>query len=181
MHLDRLETVQRNLRTMNIDCLSTSEVLRLINQGDKTIADCVEKCIPYITKLIDLCHERMLKGGRVIYMGVGPSGRLGVLDASECPPTYGVSDELFQGLIAGSHQALLKAKEGAEDSEDLAREDLKNIHLNENDTVIGLAASARTPYVIGGLKYANEMGALTGSIACVSQAKVRSMLLARLR
>lgn len=172
MHLDQLETEQRNLRTMNIDRLTTLEMLTLINEEDKTIADCVEKCIPAIAKLIDLCHERMMMGGRVIYIGAGTSGRLGVLDASECPPTYGVSPSLFQGLIAGGYEALLKAKEGAEDSEELARADLQKIALNENDTVIGLAASGRTPYVIGGLKYANEIGALTGSIACVSHAKI---------
>lgn len=172
MNLDRLETEQRNQNTMNIDTLSTQDILTVINNEDKKVAEVVEKSIPQITKLVDACFERLMKGGRVIYIGAGTSGRLGVLDASECPPTYGVDFELFRGLIAGGYPALLKAQEGAEDNPNLCQQDLMELNLNENDTVIGLAASGRTPYVIGGLQYANEIGALTGSISCVHQAQI---------
>lgn len=172
MNLDQLETEKRNQNTMNIDTLATKDILQTINDEDKKVPYIIEKIIPQITKLIDACFERLLNGGRVIYIGAGTSGRLGVLDASECPPTYGVDSQLFQGLIAGGYPALLKAQEGAEDSLLLAEEDLKNIQLNEKDTVIGLAASGRTPYVIGGLQYAQKIGALTGSIACVHNAQI---------
>lgn len=172
MNLDKLDTEQRNQNTMNIDTMETQDILTLINQEDKKIAYVVEQCIPDITRLVDECYKRLLNGGRVIYIGAGTSGRLGVLDASECPPTYGVSFDLFRGIIAGGYPALLKAQEGAEDSPELCQQDLKEINLNENDTVIGLAASGRTPYVIGGLQYANKIGALTGAISCVHNAKI---------
>lgn len=172
MNLDKLDTEQRNQNTFNIDTLPTQDILTLINNEDKKVAYTVEQVIPQITCLVDECFERLLKGGRVIYIGAGTSGRLGVLDASECPPTYGVSFELFRGLIAGGFPALLKAQEGAEDSMELCKKDLIELQLNENDTVIGLAASGRTPYVIGGLQYANKVGALTGAISCVHHADI---------
>lgn len=172
MNLNQLDTEQRNQNTMNIDTLPTQDILKLINNEDKTVAYVVEEVIPQIACLVDECLKRLLKGGRVIYIGAGTSGRLGVLDASECPPTYGVSFDLFRGLIAGGYPALLKAQEGAEDSPDLCQQDLKELNLNEMDTVIGLAASGRTPYVIGGLQYANEIGALTAAISCVHNAQI---------
>ncbi|MBN1053189.1 N-acetylmuramic acid 6-phosphate etherase [Clostridium botulinum] len=170
--INNLETEKRNINSENIDIMSTCEIIKTINSEDKKIAYAIEKVIPEIEKLIDATYEKMLFGGRVIYIGAGTSGRLGVLDASECPPTYGVDASLVQGIIAGGYGALLKAKEGAEDSLTLAKEDLKEIKLNSHDTVIGLAASGRTPYVIGGLDYANEIGALTGAISCVNNAQI---------
>ena len=170
--LEKLTTESRNQNTLNIDKVSTLEMVKIINSEDKKVAIAVEEELPKIAEAIDGIVERMHKGGRLIYIGAGTSGRLGILDASECPPTYGVSEELVQGLIAGGKEAIFRAKEGAEDSKELAVEDLKGISLSENDTVVGLAASGRTPYVIGGLEYANEIGALTASITCNANSEV---------
>ncbi|ASW42365.1 N-acetylmuramic acid 6-phosphate etherase [Clostridium isatidis] len=170
--LDKLTTESRNPNTFDIDKLSTLEMVRKINNEDKKVAEAVEKELPNIAEAIDRISERMSKGGRLIYIGAGTSGRLGILDASECPPTYGVSEELVQGIIAGGKEAIFRAKEGAEDSKELAVEDLKSRNLNENDTVVGLAASGRTPYVIGGLNYANEIGALTISVSCNKDSEI---------
>lgn len=164
--LSNLTTESRNQNTLDIDKVSTIEMVRKINNEDKKVAEAVEKELPQIAEAIDGIVDRIHKGGRLIYMGAGTSGRLGILDASECPPTYGVSEELVQGLIAGGHEAIFRAKEGAEDSKELAVNDLKDKDLNSNDIVVGLAASGRTPYVIGGLEYANQIGALTVSITC---------------
>ena len=147
-------------------------MVRKINNEDKKVAEAVEAELPKIAEAIDGIVKGMHKGGRLIYIGAGTSGRLGVLDASECPPTYGVSEELVQGIIAGGKEAIFRAKEGAEDSKELAVEDLKFKSLNENDTVVGLAASGRTPYVIGGLNYANEIGALTVAVTCNADSEV---------
>lgn len=164
--LSNLTTESRNQNTLDIDKVSTIEMVRKINNEDKKVAEAVEKELPQIAEAIDGIVDRIHKGGRLIYMGAGTSGRLGILDASECPPTYGVSEELVQGLIAGGHEAIFRAKEGAEDSKELAVNDLKDKDLNSNDIVVGLAASGITPYVIGGLEYANQIGALTISITC---------------
>lgn len=164
--LSNLTTESRNQNTLDIDKVSTIEMVRKINNEDKKVAEAVEKELPQIAEAIDGIVDRIHKSGRLIYMGAGTSGRLGILDASECPPTYGVSEELVQGLIAGGHEAIFRAKEGAEDSKELAVNDLKDKDLNSNDIVVGLAASGRTPYVIGGLEYANQIGALTISITC---------------
>ncbi|WP_338631153.1 N-acetylmuramic acid 6-phosphate etherase [Clostridium baratii] len=164
--LSNLTTESRNQNTLDIDKVSTIEMVRKINNEDKKVAEAVEKELPQIAEAIDGIVDRIHKGGHLIYMGAGTSGRLGILDASECPPTYGVSEELVQGLIAGGHEAIFRAKEGAEDSKELAVNDLKDKDLNSNDIVVGLAASGRTPYVIGGLEYANQIGALTISITC---------------
>lgn len=164
--LSNLTTESRNQNTLDIDKVSTIEMVKKINNEDKKVAEAVEKELPQIAEAIDGIVDRIHKGGRLIYMGAGTSGRLGILDASECPPTYGVSEELVQGLIAGGHEAIFRAKEGAEDSKELAVNDLKDKDLNSNDIVVGLAASGRTPYVIGGLEYANQIGALTISITC---------------
>ncbi|MFV0393640.1 MAG: N-acetylmuramic acid 6-phosphate etherase [Coprobacillaceae bacterium] len=172
INLNILETEQRNENSKNIDTMNTIDILKTINNEDQKIADAVALTIPSISDLVDQIAERMKQGGRVIYMGAGTSGRLGVLDASECPPTYGVSADLIQGLIAGGVEALLVAKEGAEDSKELAKQDLESVKINKQDTIIGLAASGRTPYVIGGLQYAKEIGALTGSISCVSNSEI---------
>lgn len=170
--LDKLTTESRNPNTLDIDKLSTLEMVKIMNNEDKKVAEAVEKELANIAEAIDGISERMSKGGRLIYIGAGTSGRLGILDASECPPTYGVSEELVQGIIAGGKEAIFRAKEGAEDSKELAVEDLKAIKLTENDTVVGLAASGRTPYVIGGLNYANEIGALTISVSCNKDSEI---------
>ena len=166
LNLGKLTTESRNQNTLDIDKVSTIEMVRIINEEDKKVALAVEKEIPQIAKAIDGIVERMHKGGRLIYIGAGTSGRLGILDASECPPTYGVSEELVQGIIAGGMEAIFRAQEGAEDSRELAVSDLKSKALNDTDIVVGLAASGRTPYVIGGLEYANSIGALTVSVTC---------------
>lgn len=170
--LEKLTTESRNQNTIDIDKLSTLEMVRKINNEDKKVAEAVEAELPKIAEAIDGIVEGIHKGGRLIYIGAGTSGRLGILDASECPPTYGVSEELVQGIIAGGKEAIFRAKEGAEDSKELAVEDLKLKNLNKNDTVVGLAASGRTPYVIGGLNYANEIGALTVSVTCNANSEV---------
>ena len=170
--LEKLTTESRNQNTIDIDKVSTLEMVRKINNEDKKVAEAVEAELPKIAEAIDGIVKGMHKGGRLIYIGAGTSGRLGVLDASECPPTYGVSEELVQGIIAGGKEAIFRAKDGAEDSKELAVEDLKFKSLNENDTVVGLAASGRTPYVIGGLNYANEIGALTVAVTCNADSEV---------
>ncbi len=172
LNLSKLTTESRNQNTLNIDKVSTLEMVKMINEEDKKVANAIEIELPKIAEAIDGIVERMQKGGRLIYIGAGTSGRLGILDASECPPTYGVSEELVQGIIAGGKEAIFRAKEGAEDSKELAVEDLKFKSLNENDTVVGLAASGRTPYVIGGLEYANEIEALTISVTCNADSQV---------
>ncbi|MDM8127372.1 N-acetylmuramic acid 6-phosphate etherase [Paraclostridium benzoelyticum] len=172
LNLSKLTTESRNQNTLNIDKVSTLEMVKMINEEDKKVANAIEIELPQIAEAIDAIVERMQKGGRLIYIGAGTSGRLGILDASECPPTYGVSEELVQGLIAGGQEAIFRAKEGAEDSKELAVLDLKDKSLNENDTVVGIAASGRTPYVIGGLEYANEIGALTISVTCNADSEV---------
>ncbi|MGL6168052.1 MAG: N-acetylmuramic acid 6-phosphate etherase, partial [Fusobacteriaceae bacterium] len=172
LNLKSLTTESRNQNTINIDSVSTAEMVKIINNEDKKVAEAVQIELPQIASAIDGIVERMKKGGRLIYIGAGTSGRLGILDASECPPTYGVSEDLVQGIIAGGVEAIFRAKEGAEDSKELAIQDLKERKLNSNDIVVGLAASGRTPYVIGGLEYANKIGALTVSITCNADSSV---------
>ena len=170
--LENLTTESRNSSSLNIDKVSTLDMVKIINNEDKKVALAVEKELVKIAEAIDGIVSGMQKGGRLIYIGAGTSGRLGILDASECPPTYGVSEELVQGIIAGGTEAIFRAKEGAEDSKELAIEDLKSKNITENDTIVGLAASGRTPYVIGGLEYANKIGALTVSITCNANSEV---------
>ncbi|MBD5638902.1 N-acetylmuramic acid 6-phosphate etherase [Clostridium botulinum] len=164
--LDKLVTESRNENTKNIDRVETLEMLKMINDEDKKVAEAVEKELIHIAKAVDKIGEAFFNGGRLIYVGAGTSGRLGVLDASECSPTYGVSYDLVRGIIAGGQSAMFKAKEGAEDSKNLCIKDLKNINFAQNDILVGIAASGRTPYVIGGLEYANGIGATTISVTC---------------
>ena len=170
--LIKLDTEKNNHRTIDIDAVSTEEILRKINNEDKTIASIVEESIEDISSLVEQIVTRMKVGGRLFYIGAGTSGRLGVLDAAECPPTYGVDKGLVVGIMAGGDNAMFTAQEGAEDSLELAAKDLAYYHLSEKDTVIGLAASGRTPYVLGGLRYARQVGALTGTISCVKNAEI---------
>ncbi|MGM9973443.1 MAG: N-acetylmuramic acid 6-phosphate etherase [Clostridiaceae bacterium] len=164
--LSKLVTEKRNPNTVNIDKVSTLEMVTMINNEDKLVALAVEKELETIAKAVDVIAGAFENGGRLIYTGAGTSGRLGILDASECPPTYGVSAELVQGIIAGGKEAIFKAKEGAEDSRELCVEDLKAIDFSDKDVLVGLAASGRTPYVIGGLEYAKEIGAKTVAVTC---------------
>lgn len=156
----------------DLDKKSTLEILEGINSEDKTVPLAVEKVIPQIEKLVNQAVERMQKGGRLFYIGAGTSGRLGIVDASECPPTYGVPFDLVIGLIAGGDTAIRKAVENAEDDAEQAWVDILLYKPTPNDTVIGIAASGRTPYVIGGLKTANENGLLTGCVVCNSDSPV---------
>lgn len=150
----------------NLDKMSVNELLKAINQEDQTVASAVQRVIPQIERLVQEIVPRMEKGGRIFYLGAGTSGRLGVVDASECPPTYGVEHGMVVGLIAGGDGAIRKAVEFAEDDPEQAWKDLQEYMINHKDTVIGIAASGRTPYVIGGLKKAKENGILTGCISC---------------
>lgn len=166
INLKEMVTESRNPNSAEIDTLCTLDILKVINDEDKKVPLAVEKALPEIEKAVDVISTAFKKGGRLIYMGAGTSGRLGILDASECPPTYGTPTEMVIGLIAGGEIAILKAVENAEDNMQLGESDLKAINLNENDVVVGLAASGRTPYVMGGVKYANSINAITISISC---------------
>lgn len=164
VNLKKITTESRNPNTMHIDSLSTIEILKLLNTEDKKVPVCIEKAIPQIGFLVEEVVETFKKNGRLIYVGAGTSGRIGVLDASECPPTFGVDEKMVVGVIAGGEKALTTAIEGAEDSKELAVLDLMHIHLTKDDIVIGIAASGRTPYVLGAIEYAKEVGAITGCI-----------------
>lgn len=175
LSLDSLDTERRNINTMNLDELSAVEIIEKINQEDEKIADCVKSAIPEIGKAVEFAVDSIKRGGRLIYIGAGTSGRLGILDASECPPTYGVPFDMVIGIMAGGDKAMRKAVEGAEDSKELAVNDLKELELSEKDTLVGLAASGRTPYVIGGLEYAKSLGAKTVAVSCVRNAKISEL------
>ncbi len=156
----------------NLDKMSTNELLSNINKEDKKVADIIEEQIPNIEKLVDVIVSKMKLGGRLFYIGAGTSGRIGILDASECPPTFGVPDNWIIGLIAGGDSAIRKAVENAEDDIDQAWRDLLAYDISPLDVVIGIAASGNTPYVIGGLKKARENHIVTGSIACNSDSLI---------
>lgn len=164
VNIKNISTEKRNPNTMDIDRVSTIEILKKINNEDKTVPLAVEKALSQIAQLVDVIVDAFNEGGRLIYMGAGTSGRLGVLDASECPPTYGVSPNMVVGLIAGGNNALVNAVEGAEDNKEFAIEDLKKINLKKEDIVVGIAASGRTPYVLSGCEYAKSIGCTTGCI-----------------
>lgn len=170
--LSSLMTESRNDRSKQIDVLDTMEILELINEEDQKVALAVQKVLPDIKVAVDYVSQSIMEGGRLIYVGAGTSGRLGVLDAVECPPTFSTPPELVQGLIAGGEKAFIRAVEGAEDQEDLGEQDLKDIHLTDKDTVIGIAASGRTPYVIGALKYARGIGAKAVALSCNKDAQI---------
>ncbi len=170
--LTKIDTERRNPNSMNLDMMSAKEIVTLITEEDINVQAAIAKETEAITKVVEAAAKAISEGGRIIYIGAGTSGRLGVLDAVECPPTYGVDFNTVIGLIAGGEEAFIQAQEGAEDSKELAVEDLKNNNLTNKDLVVGIAASGRTPYVIGGLEYANEIGAMTASIAITSNSKV---------
>ena len=166
INLSAMVTENRNNASENIDCASTIEILQIINNEDKQVALAVEKQLTYIANAVDAISNAFLNHGRLIYLGAGTSGRLGILDASECPPTYGTLPEQVIGLIAGGKPAIFKAVENAEDSPQLAINDLKRINFSAKDILVGIAASGRTPYVIGGMQYAKSLGATVVSLCC---------------
>ena len=162
----KLDTEQRNPATSQIDRASTLEMVKLINQEDHKCAEAVAQVLPQIAQSIDLIEKQLRIGGRLFYIGAGTSGRLGVIDAAECPPTYGVSPELVNGLIAGGPPALLRSVEGAEDDRELGRQDLTSRGFSGKDALVGIAASGRTPYVIGAMDYARKAGAPVIALVC---------------
>lgn len=165
-------TTEQNSNYTDLEKMSVSEILHNINNEDITVPSAVNKAIPQLEKLATAVSEKMKQGGRLFYIGAGTSGRLGVLDASECPPTFGVPFDWVVGIIAGGDTAIRKAVEFAEDNTEQAWKDLQEFGINQNDVVVGIAASGTTPYVIGGLKTANENGIVTGCIVCNSGSPV---------
>ena len=163
--LSTLITEQRNPNSMHVDSLSALEIVQLMNKEDKQVPLAIEKCLPQIAQAVECIVAAFQQGGRLVYIGAGTSGRLGVLDASECPPTFGVSPEMVKGIIAGGERALRHPIEGAEDSKTHAVVDLQTIQFSSKDVLVGIAASGRTPYVIGALEYAKSLGSVTISIA----------------
>jgi N-acetylmuramic acid 6-phosphate etherase len=170
VQLAGLTTETPNPRSTQLDTLTVAELLALMNDEDAKVAGTVRQALPHIARAVELIVDRLGGGGRLVYLGAGTSGRLGVLDAAECPPTFGTDPGQVVGLIAGGETALLRAVEGAEDSPELAAQDLQHIALTADDVVVGLTASGRTPYVLGGLTHARATGAATVSVACNSPA-----------
>lgn len=166
LDLNKMTTETRNPGTMNLDTMTPLEVVTAMNNEDAKVPAAIRPVLPQIAQVVEWAIQAVEAGGRVFYMGAGTSGRLGVLDAAECPPTFGVGDDVIIGLIAGGDKAFLKAVEGAEDSRELGRGDLETRGLTKNDLVIGIAASGRTPYVLGALDYAKEIGCHTAAISC---------------
>lgn len=166
MNLKSLETEQRNPNTRSIDSMTTAGILEAINREDAGIAAAVNQCLPQLTQLVDEICARLEQGGRLIYIGAGTSGRLGVLDASECPPTFGVEPGLVRGVIAGGPDALTNAAEGAEDHFEDGAKDLQALDFRAQDVLVGIAASGRTPYVLGAMDYARALGAPVIGLTC---------------
>ena len=175
MNLEGLTTEARNETTKKIDQVSTLEMVTLINQEDQKVAQAIEKVLPQIATAIDAAAERFKKGGRLIYCGAGTSGRLGALDAIELTPTYSVSPERAFGILAGGEKAMYQAIEGAEDSKELAIEDLTQHQLTARDVVIAIAASGRTPYAVSAIEYGKKVGALTISVTCNNQSPMNQL------
>jgi len=171
-----LTTEKVNPATVNIDKCTTLEMLQLINDEDKKVAAAVEKVLPEIARAVDIIAQSFECGGRLFYIGAGTSGRLGVLDASECPPTFGVSPDMVQGLIAGGEGALIKAVEGAEDNSRLAESDLSAKNFCAADVLVGITASGRTPYVLGGVEFAKKIGAITVGVSCVENSALAKVV-----
>ena len=175
VELDYIATEQRNENTSNIDSKSVYEMVRLMNEEDKKVAFAVEKELGKIAKASEVIYGQIRKGGRLVYIGCGTSGRLGILDAVECPPTFGTDPQLIQAIIAGGTEAIFRAKEGAEDDGQEGREDLEKIGFCEKDVLVGLAASGRTPYVLGAMAYAREKGAPIIAVTCCPDSAIDQM------
>lgn len=165
----------RNRQTMNLDSLSTLELLQRFNEQDALVAGAVAKVLGQVAQAVDAASAALQNGGRMIYIGAGSSGRLGVLDAAECPPTFGVAADQVIGLIAGGHEAMFQAQEGAEDDQEAAEHDLQLLGLQPRDVVIGLAASGSTPYVVGGLRYASQLGCCCVAVCCNDHAPMAAL------
>ncbi len=170
--LKKMTTETRNSASENLDCMSSLEIVTLMNSEDSKIAPAVREQLPQIAKAVDLCVQALENGGRIVYMGAGTSGRLAAIDAAECPPTFGVSKDTVIGLIAGGNQIEISLTNDKEDSPESGMADLRQISLTKKDIVIGIAASGRTPYVIGGMEYAKKLGCNTVSIACNSNSEI---------
>lgn len=166
INLANIATEQPNPATAGIDSLSTLDMLKVINAEDNKVAPAIEPALPVIAQVVDIIARQLRQGGRLFYIGAGTSGRLGILDAVECPPTFGTDPELVQGIIAGGYNAIFKAVEGAEDSLELARQDLEQRNFSANDVLVGIAASGRTPYTLSALEYAQSIGAVAVSLTC---------------
>ncbi|MCS0543753.1 N-acetylmuramic acid 6-phosphate etherase, partial [Aeromonas veronii] len=162
----------RNQRSLNIDQLTTSQIIGMMNEEDETVSKAVQKVLPQIDKAIEAIYATLKQNGRLFYIGAGTSGRLGVLDAAECPPTFCTPPEMVQAIMAGGESAMFTAVEGAEDDLDGGAKDLEKRGFTKNDILVGIAASGRTPYVIGALKYAQNLGAITVSLACNENAEI---------
>ena len=173
--LDQLVSEERNPRTLGIDLMSSDEIVRVMNAEDRLVPEAVGKTLPQIARAIDAIVDAFNAGGRLIYIGAGTSGRLGVLDASECPPTFGVPADMVVGLIAGGRDAIIQAQEGAEDRTDAGAGDLREIGLTSRDVVVGIAVSGRTPYVIGALDYAKSVGAVSVALTCNPASAIAQM------
>ncbi|MEH7505649.1 N-acetylmuramic acid 6-phosphate etherase [Neobacillus drentensis] len=171
-NLELLTTESRNEQSMQVDTANPIDILRIMNEQDQLVALAVKAVLPDVEAAVQFVFESFKNGGRLIYLGAGTSGRLGVLDAVECPPTFSTDPEMVQGIMAGGERAFLKAVEGAEDQPDLGVSDLKELGLTKHDTVIGIAASGRTPYVIGALQYARSIGAKTVALSCNENAVI---------
>lgn len=163
--INNLSTEQRNQKTKDLDLLETSEIIKIMNEEDLNVVEAIKRGLPQIEKVIKVMIETLQNNGRVVYVGAGTSGRMGIIDAVECNPTFGCTNE-FLGLIAGGYGAIFKAVEGAEDNKDLCVSDLKENNFTNKDLLVGVAASGRTPYVIGGIEYAKSIGAKTACVCC---------------
>lgn len=172
LDLSKLETERRNPETMELDAFTPLQIAQAMNREDQRAVDAVHAVLPQVATAIEWATQSLRVGGRIVYTGAGTSGRLGVLDAVECPPTFGVSPDVVVGLIAGGEGAFVKAAEGAEDDSDAGRRDLERIELRPHDLVVGLAASGRTPYVVGALAYARKLGCKTVAIACTPESEI---------
>lgn len=172
MDLTKMITETRNQNTMNLDQMTPLEIVTAMNHEDRNVPLAIEKVLPQVAELVSVVENAFNKGARLFYMGAGTSGRLGVLDTSECPPTYGVPDTMVVGIIAGGDIALRYPVEGAEDSKELGKKDLEQRGLTKDDVVVGIAASGRTPYVLGGLEYAKSLGCTTAAVSCNKESAV---------
>lgn len=175
MNITKLNTEQQNPKTMNIDLMSTEEIITVINQEDTLVPNVLARQVPNISEVVDKIVAAFKQGGRLIYVGAGTSGRLGIIDASECPPTYGTDPGMVVGIIAGGKEAMTEAIEGVEDDKQQGQTDMKEISLSAKDVVVGIAASGRTPYTIGALEYAKQLGAVTVSVVCSKDSEMEQV------
>jgi N-acetylmuramic acid 6-phosphate etherase len=175
MNIEKLNTEQQNPKTMNIDQMSTEEIITVINQEDTLVPNVIARQVPMISEVVDEIVSAFKQDGRLIYIGAGTSGRLGIIDASECPPTFGTDPSRVVGIIAGGKEAMTEAIEGVEDDKQQGQTDLENISLTVKDIVVGIAASGRTPYTIGALEYAKKIGAQTVSVVCSKDSEMEKI------